>query len=496
MNFDENKTFAELAIDGIQANGQNRKTDIAMINQYLLNQLNIESDKISKENQELLLRNFVHLMCLVMKDIKSINERLGRYKAEYHKYENIKTNKGEYYKRKLEYFSSINKNALTEIITFLQNDLKDYLMENKFDTLEREQNGDGLSDFYMKRRYKAAQFPEYYDIDFDFSTVVKTNYLPNVELIDMIKVEREYLELYKNDKETYFQKLHDIVDQDDVMTVILYKVAGNYHMNKRTQIFQDLEELFNKKHYQSFMSLGLLQLEGLFSDLCEIKYGAKENMGTLVEKVQKSLDGKNEFSFMRFYPYFAFDIPIQRNEIAHTGMIEADDLEKAVYNLILDINTVVTLVKSESFDKFIVFAMTHENMLNHEQKKPEFLDSVKEVNHLFITELIQNTVVANEDFWEVLKNPANFEEEMKFYEPEQLEKGHSGLSGIVNGISAMVYQKGFWEELLDILKMEMNQTGKIPDNLYSFAKRMKNDYIGVLTEEAKSYCIEIAKMCK
>ena len=72
MNFDENKTFAELAIDGIQANGQNRKTDIAMINQYLLNQLNIESDKISKENQELLLRNFVHLMCLVMKDIKSI----------------------------------------------------------------------------------------------------------------------------------------------------------------------------------------------------------------------------------------------------------------------------------------------------------------------------------------------------------------------------------------------------------------------------------------
>ena len=43
-----------------------------------------------------------------------------------------------------------------------------------------------------------------------------------------------------------------------------------------------LVSLYKEEHYQSFLSLGLIQIEGLFYDICSIKYGEKENAGTLV----------------------------------------------------------------------------------------------------------------------------------------------------------------------------------------------------------------------
>ena len=371
MSIDENKTFTELAIGGLASleNSQSIKTEL--ISEYLLKQLDIDFSKLTEDEKTLLMKNFIHLMCLIIKDIKLVNSRLNRYKEEYHKYEKDKSNAAEYYRRKIEYFCTINKNALKEIFTFLQEGLKEYLVENKFDTLKREQESDSLNKFFMGRRYKVAQFPEYYDIDYDFATIVKVNYLPGVNLTQMMKVEKDYLSLRKNDEKKYIQKLHNVVDKESVIDDILMMVNHNYHLHKRYEIFQDLARLFSEKHYQSFMSLGLLQLEGLFYDLCQIKYGVKENMGTLVEKVQKSLQGKNEFSFMRFYPYFAFDIPIQRNEIAHKGMIETTDLEDSAYNLILDLNTVVKMVKSESYDKFIVFVMIHEQMIKLESEGQE-----------------------------------------------------------------------------------------------------------------------------
>mgnify|MGYP007061174570 FL=1 len=46
----------------------------------------------------------------------------------------------------------------------------------------------------------------------------------------------------------------------------------------------DIACLYEEKHYQSFVALGLLQLEGLFFDIYSIRYDDKENAGSLVEK--------------------------------------------------------------------------------------------------------------------------------------------------------------------------------------------------------------------
>lgn len=205
MSIDENKTFTELAIGGLASleNSQSIKTEL--ISEYLLKQLDIDFSKLTEDEKTLLMKNFIHLMCLIIKDIKLVNSRLNRYKEEYHKYEKDKSNAAEYYRRKIEYFCTINKNALKEIFTFLQEGLKEYLVENKFDTLKREQESDSLNKFFMGRRYKVAQFPEYYDIDYDFATIVKVNYLPGVNLTQMMKVEKDYLSLRKNDEKSIFR---------------------------------------------------------------------------------------------------------------------------------------------------------------------------------------------------------------------------------------------------------------------------------------------------
>ena len=125
----------------------------------------------------------------------------------------------------------------------------------------------------------------------------------------------------------------------------------------------DIARLYEEKHYQSFVALGLLQLEGLFFDICSIRYDDKENAGSLVEKAEKALSNKSEISYMRYYPYFAFDVPVKRNEIAHTGFIKARNLEQIANELLLDLNAVARMAKMESDGKFRIFIMIYNALL-------------------------------------------------------------------------------------------------------------------------------------
>lgn len=140
--------------------------------------------------------------------------------------------------------------------------------------------------------------------------------------------------------------------------------------------------------------------------------------------------------------------------------------------------------------------MIHEQMIKLESEGQEKFGSRQKVYRTFLTELIENSVIANEYFWSVLKKPEDFEEEMSFYKPEELEDGYVDLSGIVTMISLMIRQKDFWQELLNVVNKLKESNGDIPEELYDFAKRFKNDYISELTGEAKNYCIEISKLLK
>lgn len=468
----------ETLVQEFKTHSQKEEIVDSTIEDYLLKQLKIIDEEITDEKKKLIKKNFVHLMCQVLSDLNLINERLRKYKEERTKLENIKSNEAEYTRRKLEYFAKLNKNAQNDIITFLVKDINRYLIETNYDTLQRESENDECEKLYRNRWYRFAQFSEYYDAEFDYSTVVKASQFPGVDLIDRPETEQKYLKLYRDDPEQYFDEIRKMIEQKKIVESLREQIAQNYHLHKRHEIFEDLAALYEGKHYQSFIALGLLQLEGIFFDICSIKYDEKENVGSLVEKAEKALTGKNEISFMRYYPYFAFDVPIKRNEIAHTGFMKSQNLEKIADELLLDLYAVAQMAKMESDGKFRIFLMINEALNEIESS------DIEKLNKKLIVELFKNQIIDDESFWNVLKSPDQFKEEIEFYKLEELPEGQVDLPTIVKEISEMIYREEFWTELLKML--EYNN-----EEINQFVLKMANNYIKVLSGDSKKKCIEI-----
>ena len=496
---DKEKLIPINAINGTEINEEllekiipvprrNESIDVA-INSYLFKNLGIDDNQIPEEKKELIQKNFIHLMCQVLNDLNTIGKRLKKYKAERARLEGIKLNEAEYKRRKLEYFAKLNKRAQNDIVAFLNKDIAKYLMETDYDTLQREVNSDEWGKMFLNRRYLFAQVSEYYDADFDYSIVVKASQLPGVDLIDGAKTEKKYLEMYRDDPEKYYVEIKKLIKQKKVMENLKDFIEQNYHLHKRREIFTDLARLYEEKHYQSFIALGLLQLEGLFFDICSIRYEDKENAGSLVEKAEKALSEKNEISYMRYYPYFAFDVPVKRNEIAHTGLIKSQNLERLADELLLDLNAVARMAKMESDGKFRIFMMISESL-----SEVDFYDE-KAVNQKLVFELFANRNISPDSFWNVLKNPDQFQEEIEFYKQDDIPEGYVDLPTVVKNISDMVYQLPFWCEMVNILNETKNDYSGNND-MNQFLLNMAKNYVQVLDKDSKDKCIEILTVLK
>lgn len=57
--------------------------------------------------------------------------------------------------------------------------------------MQRDINNNEWGKLFKNRRYLFAQISEYYDADFDYSTVVKASQFPDVKLIDGPKTEKK-----------------------------------------------------------------------------------------------------------------------------------------------------------------------------------------------------------------------------------------------------------------------------------------------------------------
>ena len=411
------------------------------IDDYLFGVLGMDTEQASNEKRELIKDNFVPLMCLVIKDLQTIEGRLNTYKIQRKALESDKSNGAEYKRRKLEYFAKQNRQAKEDIVEFLNNGVKTYLLEEENSTLECELGDNELGKLFLNGRYSFSQFPEYYDAEYDYATMVKASYFPDVELVDSLNTEKKYMKLRKDDEKQYYTEIKRIIKSKNLVERVQKIVDENYHLHRRHEIFDDLVSLYMEEHYQSFLSLGLIQIEGLFYDICSIKYGEKENAGTLVEKAEKALRGENEVSFMRYYPYFAFDVPIMRNEIAHTGLINATDLERKADELILDLNAVTQMAKMESDGKFRVFHMIYEAITTINNSTEE------ELNKKLVCELFYSSTVAPDSFWDLLRTPAEYKDELDFYKKENLPEGYVDLPTVVKTISDMVRE----EKCIEIL---------------------------------------------
>ena len=463
--------------------------DYISIVDYVLSTLGMEKSKIEKP--EIFYKNFVYLMCHLYRDINEIENRLADYRTRYHSLENVKNNKAEFERRKLIFFCDLNKEALQEIDSFIANGISAFLLDHSYDILNRECERDALSDLHYRNRYKFAWHRDYYSIDYPFAIIVKVSQYTREKFHfeQVIDAERRLLTLYNDSPEQFWRQMDQYIEADHVMQNIMERVSNDYNLHKRLEIFETLNDLFSEGKYQSFITLGLIQIEGLFDDYCQIRYGESDNQGTLVEKAQKTLE-TNEYNFLRMYPYFAFDIPLVRNEVAHKGMLRTENAKRMAYNLVLDLNTLSQMVLSESRDKFVYAVMAHEKLLEWEPKDDGNTD---ELYDTLLYELIMYDKMANAHFWKVLKNPDCFREEIEFYRQDDLPEGMTDLPGIIDVMSKLVRTEGFWKAMHRLVNQHITPPSKWVE-VEEFARKMKNEYIAVLEPDAKAECIEVSKV--
>lgn len=492
MNIDENEARLKLLSKTLFTTDLRKEIDYIAIEDYVLSILGIEKGELGDLNPELCYKNYVYLMCHVTKDIKEIEERLTDYKSKYISLQNIKTNAAEFERRKLVYFCDLNKEALEEICSFIAKSIPKFLRDSNYDLLNRECERDGLPDFFFCGRYKYAWHRDYYSFDYPYGISVKlSQYVKEkYKLIQTLQEEQRLLKLHLQQPEAFWTLMKQYVNTDNVMTTILERVSNNYHLKKRQEIFETLNDLFIQKKYQTFITLGLIQVEGLFDDYCQIKFGEKENMGTLIEKAKRTLS-TNEYTFLKMYPYFAFDIPLLRNEVAHKGMLQTESAELMAYDLVLDLNTLSQMVMSESYDKFIPAIMAHEKLVKWSPDD----NGTDELYDTLVGELLMLDKIANEHFWEIIRNPKKYEDEILFYKRDDLPEGYIDLPGIVDVLARLVRSEGLWKAMHRLVAKYLTPSSKW-EEVHSFAKRMKDQYIGLLEDTAKSECIEIAKIVR
>lgn len=457
------------------------KLSVPLTKQELCDKLSLIINPLEEGDfdKEIFVCNYIYISQKILADLCEINERLQQLKRLD---ASIPADK-DYEHRKLRYFADLNKQARDEIIQFLSSGLLDYLLKHKSVDYVSRQDDEGLT-FMLQSCYQYAFFKRYYDPNYDFSTEAKIRFIPGIKMVNFLEVIKEYIELKYNDINAYQVEVDRMVSENSVLDNLCERIEVHNVMKRRLEVFDTLKVLYTDKKWQSFISLAILQIEGLFYDCCNVLNikGISGSAGTLVEKVDKSFRD-NQILMLSVYPYYMFEIPVIRNEIAHTGLLDSDNLEHIANELILDLNTVISWIYEKSHQKYIILKMISDEL---DKKKSEDINTRAMV---LIHEMVSCASVSDFKYLDLLKNPSEYSDE----------------------IGCMKAPLGYWEDIIDtivnIIKTEtfwnimdclIEETDKYErDKAYNLpfvADKLMNTFIPILNQNSpeKLACQRVA----
>lgn len=453
---------------------------------FLLNSLGIKSEDV--KNADLFLRNYIYTTIIARKHLIEIRKRQSLIRKHVKK---ITDNKAYAYK-KLNYFYQRNEEAKTEILNFICADMGRYAEGIKFpyfDLIDRSQEQDMWKHGHI---YDYSYKAKFYDPEYDYSTFVKFYSIPGIKGLEIYRNIEKHIELKKTFPELYQEEIIKTVDENDMMHQIAERISFNYHVHERREIFDSMSALFREKKYLTFITMAIIQIEGLFYDLACIKSRKKENQGNLSDKIDNTLKD-NPILVETVYPYFAFDIPELRNEIAHKGIMEGRDLKQTAYGLVLDLNCLLCLIEEASTNKFKKFIIIYGKLNKIEEDEyKNYKEYSRAVVECFVEEVYLNKIIEDECFWELLLNPAEYEEEMDYYRPDDLKDDEACLKDMVYFISNLAKGELFWIGIYDICN-SLSGNLEIYHELLYFLELLKEKFIANLKGGAKDKCRQVSK---
>lgn len=430
-------------------------------------------------NKELFISNYIYVSQIVISDLNEINEHLCKLKQAD---QTIPPEK-DYEHRKIRYFAGINRRAKEEIVDFLCNRMIDYLLKDKnVDYVARQ--ADELLSLALQSCYEYGFFKRYYDYNYDFSTEAKIRFIPGVGIENFLEKIKEFIELKQNDNTRYESVISSIINDNNILNYLYDKIESHNVMRKRLEVFETMQNLYATEKWQSFISLAILQIEGLFYDCCKVLNisETEKNEGTLVEKVDKSFKN-NHILMLSVYPYYMFEIPTIRNEVAHTGLVSRDNLQHLANELILDLNTVISWIYEISHSKYTNIAMISDAL-----DKCESQDLTKQSLKL-LTEMLSISGVSDYKYLELLANPSHFTEEIHC-----MKTPDGYWEERINRIMGVVKTEEFWTTINSHIDEHEHFDANKPLSFLVLSDKLKNTFIAILDKDSpeKIACQEVA----
>lgn len=431
---------------------------------------------LSDAETENVLCNYIYIVEVVRRDLDEIENRLDRLKKE----DQETPSDDKYAHDRLRYFSRINKEARDKILEYLANGLSAALYESKGKKWA-ERESDEASMLLFDSRYDYAFFRKYYDPDYDFSTEAKFRFALGVNLFSMLETVQEKIDLKAKSPDEFAHMIDSTVSEEHYIQSLRDKVYQHYYLNRRGEIFDTLVDLYTSGKYVSFITLAIVQLEGIFYDCLTIlnrkELGSKA--GTLVEKVDKVFSS-HKVTKQALYPYFAFDVPNLRNEIAHNGIIGSENLEHLCNETILDIWCIVDWACQLSDDKYKALCITCDRLQEKREQEPDC-----DADSIVFMELLGNYQVCDREFLKVLSTPDAYDEELLFYKSLADDSGNGKLSiwEITYKISDIVKSEAFWNYINNAVLPDIpsHEKGK-PYDCIDFVTALRDEFIPKLKD--------------
>jgi len=466
--------------------------NISMIDK-IIRTIGIDTVNLSEKEIENIISNYVFISEKIRLDLIEIDERIREIK--HLDIDGVE----EYTRRKYRYFSQLNKTAQDEIISFINTKFISYLLDKKTVDYYSRQWDEGLM-LMLNSIYEYAWHKRYFDYTYDFSSEAKFRFTPGINVFQAPQIISEYASLKKSCIDDYYAKIHKNVVDTNLPNYLSNMVYRNYYISKRSETFDTLNILYNDGKYQSFISLAIIQIEGLFHDFCVLnsENNFLDRTGTLVEKAEKTLTAHQHYR-LAIYPYYAFDAPVMRNEIAHKGIMEGSNLEQIADEILMDLHSIITLICNKINDKYFALFTIYEKL--------ELLEDKSECSTVitFVEELFASSQVHSWESVRILREPDKYKKE--YFEGLSLiefcqNHYEKNIDDIIQCLHNLIFGGAFWETLKDQIQSAIkagieHKSGQLYDFI-DFAIAMKNDFIGKLPNEteAKESCKQLAALLK
>ena len=175
--------------------------------------------------------------------------------------------------------------------------------------------------------------------------------------------------------------------------------------------------------------------------------------------------------------------PEIRNEIAHTGLIETDNLEHLANELILDLNTVISWIYEISHEKYKILMMISDALDN---KKSEDINVMAST---LIYEMVSCMSIADFKYLDLLKKPSDYLDEIGC-----MKTPMGYWDTIIDKIMNIIKTETFWSIIDEHIDETENFETNKPFNLLVLADKLKNTFIPILDKDSpeKLACQRVA----